>query len=279
MFRAKLMSVVALCAIIVASVGAMAADADKPAPVILQVKPRAQQAQDKRSQPRRPSRRPTRPSSKKSSDVSPDDLLRLRIELIEVETTPALAADLDLDDAWADRSLPDLVKGLSKFGPTNTRYRFDHRMLVGQQFTASTGSNVPFIRSAKVLDNGQVQSNVQYENVGCIVKVRASRPDEPLSESHGQFVRLELGFEVSWLLFNTPIETAPGIKAPVFAEQKQQHSAVQRVGETVLLTTFAAPAIDPKGSAVSSALIWRVRIDGVGGGLAPFEAGEGDAAP
>ena len=97
--------------------------------------------------------------------------------MIEAKVGAAECVDLNLGPRWARRSLAELVAGLGQVGTTRVRYRFDQATAVGQRLNLNAGANVPFVRSVSVRQRGEVQTNVEYEKIGCKVDARVSRLD------------------------------------------------------------------------------------------------------
>jgi len=247
-----------------ASVANAAADSSDRKPVAPKAAPHVVVPQVKRTPSRPPVRAPrgrTRSgSSRKSEPVAPQDALRLRIELIEARIEPAKAVDLDLGPDWAARPLAKLLEGLSELGTASLRYRFDSQIVVGERLEVASGGKIPWVSKMRKLEGGKVASNVEYEEIGCIVGAEASWL-EAKADNAPRFVRLELNLEVGALRPETSIEIAPGRDAPIFNRHEENHATILRLGQPALLTTYAAREITPKTTPLGETLIWRIQVD------------------
>jgi len=91
----------------------------------------------------------------------------------------------------------------------------------------SIGQNVPFVRGTQVSDSGQVSSQVEYEDIGTILKI------EPNINPDG-FVYLKVEPEISNISDST-IDIGNGVLAPVFSTQKASTYVAVKDGETVVI--------------------------------------------
>jgi type II secretion system protein D len=97
----------------------------------------------------------------------------------------------------------------------------------GKEGNITIGENVPFVRNVNVTDNGQVQSQVEYENVGIILNVTPHiNPDG--------FVNMELAPEISQIT-DSNVTITEGFTAPIFSERSAQTQVTIKDNETVII--------------------------------------------
>lgn len=96
-----------------------------------------------------------------------------------------------------------------------------------QEASIIVGQSVPFLRGTQVTDNGQVTSQIEYEDIGVQLDVKPHiNPDG--------FVYLEVKPEISQITPST-IDVGNGIRAPIFAKRNAETTVVVKDGETVVI--------------------------------------------
>ncbi len=97
----------------------------------------------------------------------------------------------------------------------------------GKEANITIGENVPFVRNVNVLDTGQVQSSVEYEEIGIILNVTPHiNPDG--------FVNMELAPEVSQIT-DSNVTITEGFTAPIFSNRSADTQVTIKDGETVVI--------------------------------------------
>ncbi len=90
------------------------------------------------------------------------------------------------------------------------------------------GDNVPFLRNSQVTDSGQVNSSVDYEEVGIILDVTPHiNPDG--------YVNLEIKPEISQLNQGSNVQISEGLSAPTFSKRSAETVVTVKDGETVVI--------------------------------------------
>ncbi len=89
------------------------------------------------------------------------------------------------------------------------------------------GDRVPFVRNATVSDTGQLQSQVEYEDVGIKLDVTPHiNPDG--------YVNLEIAPEISALAAST-VPITEGLNAPTFTNRSAETTVTVKDGETIII--------------------------------------------
>lgn len=97
-----------------------------------------------------------------------------------------------------------------------------------QEANITIGDEVPFLRSSNVSDSGQVNSNVEYEDVGIILDVTPHiNPDG--------YVLLEVAPEISALNPGSNVQISEGLTAPTFTNRRAETVVTVKDGETVVI--------------------------------------------
>ncbi|NOX58286.1 MAG: hypothetical protein GXP29_05430 [Planctomycetes bacterium] len=90
------------------------------------------------------------------------------------------------------------------------------------------GDNVPFVQGSQVTNNGQVNSQVQYEDVGIIVDVTPHiNPDG--------YVNMEIKPEISALNTGSSVQISAGVTAPIFTTRSAETTVTVKDGETIVI--------------------------------------------
>ena len=96
-----------------------------------------------------------------------------------------------------------------------------------QEASINVGQSVPFVRGTQVTDNGQVTSQIEYDDIGIKLEVKPHiNPDG--------FVYLEVMPEISAITPST-IDVGNGIRAPIFTKRDASTTVVVKDGETVVI--------------------------------------------
>ncbi len=96
-----------------------------------------------------------------------------------------------------------------------------------QEASINVGQSVPFLRGTQVTDNGQVNSQIEYQDIGVKLNV------EPHINPDG-FVYMKVKPEISQITPST-INVGNGIIAPIFSKRDAETSVVVKDGETVVI--------------------------------------------
>jgi general secretion pathway protein D len=97
-----------------------------------------------------------------------------------------------------------------------------------QEANISIGDEVPFLRGSQVTDNGQVNSQVEYETVGIQLQVTPHiNPDG--------YVNLEIAPEISALNSGSNVQISEGLTAPTFTNRSAETVVTVKDGETVVI--------------------------------------------
>ncbi|MFQ5423301.1 MAG: secretin N-terminal domain-containing protein [Phycisphaerae bacterium] len=96
-----------------------------------------------------------------------------------------------------------------------------------QEANITIGNSVPFVRNTQVTDNGQVTSQIEYEDIGIILDVTPHiNPDG--------WVYLRVAPEISAITDST-IDVGNGVLAPVFTSRTADTTVAVKDGETVVI--------------------------------------------
>ncbi len=97
-----------------------------------------------------------------------------------------------------------------------------------QEGNITIGDQVPFLRGSQVTDNGQVNSQVDYEDVGIIVDVTPHiNPDG--------YVNMEIHPEISSLNSGSNVQISEGLSAPTFTNRSAETTVTVKDGETIVI--------------------------------------------
>ncbi len=97
-----------------------------------------------------------------------------------------------------------------------------------QEGNITIGDNVPFLRGSQVSDNGQVSSQVEYEDVGIIVDVTPHiNPDG--------YVNMLIKPEISSLNPGSNVQISEGVSAPTFTNRSAETTVTVKDGETIVI--------------------------------------------
>ncbi len=97
-----------------------------------------------------------------------------------------------------------------------------------QEGNITIGDQVPFLRGSQVTDNGQVNSQVDYEDVGIIVDVTPHiNPDG--------YVNMEIKPEISSLNTGSNVQISEGLSAPTFTNRSAETTVTVKDGETIVI--------------------------------------------
>lgn len=97
-----------------------------------------------------------------------------------------------------------------------------------QEANITIGDSVPFLRGSNVSDSGQVNSTVEYEDVGIILNVTPHiNPDG--------YVNLEINPEISSLNQGSNVQISEGLTAPTFTNRSAQTVITVKDSETVVI--------------------------------------------
>ncbi len=97
-----------------------------------------------------------------------------------------------------------------------------------QEGNITIGDQVPFLRGSQVTDNGQVNSQVDYEDVGIIVDVTPHiNPDG--------YVNMEIKPEISSLNSGSNVQISEGLSAPTFTNRSAETTVTVKDGETIVI--------------------------------------------
>ncbi len=96
-----------------------------------------------------------------------------------------------------------------------------------QEANITIGNQVPFVRNTQVTDNGQVTSQIEYEDIGIILDV------EPHINPDG-WVYLHVAPEISAITDST-IDVGNGVLAPIFTNRTADTTVAVKDGETVVI--------------------------------------------
>lgn len=145
------------------------------------------------------------------------------------------AADLRVDHLTGKAETPaSLTAALREIGDVQVLYRADQVLDLSGSSTKkaafTTGSNLPFVRNTNVSDRGNVTSTVEYEEVGCVVKLEGGW-DAP---SRG-FARIEM--ELSSMTDST-VDLGNDVKAPIFHKMVQHFDGPIASGKPIVLLTI-----------------------------------------
>lgn len=172
----------------------------------------------------------------------------------ELDLPPDRIAVLRVDELTAQAETAYSLKAaLEEFGGVRTLYRAEQIVQLGQaskkKTVFTTGSKTPFVRNMTIGERGNVNSQVEYEDVGCIVRIEGDW-DAP----SGGFARIEM--ELSSLTDST-VNLGNDVKAPIFHNIVQQFDGPITSGEPIVLLT-----IDGSGEKeTATAYITRIRFD------------------
>jgi hypothetical protein len=158
-------------------------------------------------------------------------------ELYQIELPREQVSNLSVSDLHARAATAtDMHAALSELGDVDVLYRFDQVVRLqptsGRQDakTFSIKSQTPFIRSKHVSDSGQVNRQVEYEKIGCIIQLSGSWHEQ----RHGAAqVHLELSG-----LTDSAVTVSEGINAPVFRDIVQLHDGPITAGKPIILLSI-----------------------------------------
>lgn len=179
-----------------------------------------------------------------------------RAEIYQIELPREQVPNLSVSDLHAHAATAaGMHSALSKIGHVEVLYRFDQvvrlQPATGRRDTRafSIGSRTPFHRGERVTDNGQINRNVEYQDVGCSIQLSGTWHDE----RHGAaLVRLELsGFT------DSSVTISEGLNAPVFRNIVQIHDGSITAAKPIILLS-----VDGSGAGdAATAYVTRIQLD------------------
>ena len=121
-----------------------------------------------------------------------------------------------------------LLRALQSDGSLEVLSRPTVMVQNNQQANITIGDQVPFLRGSNVSDSGQVNSTVEYEDVGIILDVTPHiNPDG--------YVLLEVAPEISALNSGSNVQISEGLTAPTFTNRRAETTVTVKDGETVVI--------------------------------------------
>ncbi|MBK8913411.1 MAG: hypothetical protein IPM64_02215 [Phycisphaerales bacterium] len=209
--RTAMLSVVAL-AIAIASTLVLADDGAASAPA-------AQQA-----------RRPAPPR-----DLTP---LHFDIMVFEVNLSASQLADLDAQGlAAAHPSASDLERALSALGPTRVLHRLQQPVSIESGMRASSSSNVPIVTREGTAKDGEPQRSIARQDQGLEVELNGKWIDG------AGYARAAISGKIDLAVVTaSAIESAPGVKAPIFRRVSRSFETTVQMGRPELMISADAAA-------------------------------------
>ncbi|MBN2563142.1 MAG: hypothetical protein JXQ75_19645 [Phycisphaerae bacterium] len=147
-----------------------------------------------------------------------------RDQIVELDATKLA------EDAATCQSLRD---ALGRFGPTKILYRADQTVEPSSRAKLTIGARRPFVRGTQA-KSGQVTSQTEYEDLGCVVELFGLWDEQEPTRGH-----VNIGIELSGLS-DSGIDIGNNVLAPVFHRVKQQFEGPVTAGEPVVLLTTDA---------------------------------------
>jgi type II secretion system protein D len=121
-----------------------------------------------------------------------------------------------------------LLRALQSDGSLEVLSRPQITVENNEEANITIGDEVPFLRGSQVTDNGQVNSQVEYEDVGIIVDVTPHiNPDG--------YVNLEIRPEISSLNEGSSVQISENLTAPTFSNRSVETVVTVKDGETVVI--------------------------------------------
>jgi type II secretion system protein D len=121
-----------------------------------------------------------------------------------------------------------LIRALQSDGSLEVLSRPTIMVENNEEANITIGDNVPFLRGSQVTDTGQVNSQVEYEEVGIILDVTPHiNPDG--------YVNLEIKPEISALNQGSNVQISEGLTAPTFTKRSAETVVTVKDGETVVI--------------------------------------------
>jgi hypothetical protein len=121
-----------------------------------------------------------------------------------------------------------LVRALQSDGSLEVLSRPTLLVENNEEANITIGDKVPFLRGSQVSDTGQVNSQVEYEEVGIILNVTPHiNPDG--------YVNLEVAPEISALNPGSNVQISEGLTAPTFTNRSAETVVTVKDGETVVI--------------------------------------------
>jgi len=121
-----------------------------------------------------------------------------------------------------------LVRALQSDGSLEVLSRPQITVANNQEANIVIGDKVPFLRGSNISDSGQVNSTVDYEDVGIKLDVTPHiNPDG--------YVNLEIAPEISALNSGSNVQISEGLTAPTFTNRSAQTVVTVKDGETIVI--------------------------------------------
>ena len=121
-----------------------------------------------------------------------------------------------------------LLRALQSDGSLEVLSRPQITVENNEEANITIGDEVPFLRSSNVSDSGQVNSSVEYEEVGIILTVKPHiNPDG--------YVNLEVSPEISSLNSGSSVQISEGLTAPTFSKRSAETVVTVKDGETIVI--------------------------------------------
>jgi len=121
-----------------------------------------------------------------------------------------------------------LIRALKSDGVLEVLSRPNITVANNQEANITIGDRVPFLRGSNISDSGQVNSTVEYEDIGIQLDVTPHiNPDG--------YVNLEIRPEISSLNTGSNVQISEGLTAPTFANRSAETVVTVKDGETVVI--------------------------------------------
>lgn len=175
------------------------------------------------------------PAKASAMPISPEDRLTLHFEvyelIIERKDAPGRPDAGDTAEDWTP-----LVASKVADGAAELRYVFHEPVTVGERFSVDSSARTPIVRGRRVSPRtGEVQTQIEYSNVGCSIEVTPSWLDHSAADaSSNPMLTGQWQVEMSDLVRKSGVQVAVDVPAPLFLRLKHEFAWTAHVGEDAL---------------------------------------------
>ena len=189
-----------------------------------------------------------------SQEPLPDPIRRTNLQLVvfEVEVPVDVMHEIKRNELTARAETPTtLSAALEDLGNVRMLYRLDQivELRRGRDTSLIIGASTPFVSGTTLSDSGQTSNSVQYQDVGCIVKLQGGWHAPPRGSA-----RIDLELKS---VTESGVELGNSVKAPVFRKLVQRFDGPISTGAPIVLLCIDGSA---KGD-TASAYVTRIQFD------------------
>jgi len=191
--------------------------------------------------------------TKKAKHDEPGETLRLRFDVLELHLSPEEVNRLNASTEACD--VAALVPAVIERGDGRVKYSLGGPVALSRAARMVVGHRVPFVRGTRVSDTGQTNTRIEYENVGCELKLTPHSPEKALTDA----VVVSFRVEISALIPESTVEVGANVKTPLFSSLRHEFTARVPLGTDTYF--WSLTGVDEARAIAPLVHVYRVRFD------------------